>query len=63
MSMGGEKRLDPQIIEYVKAKVFEYYPCQPAEVKKEWTNCIISINESCRRLKKQSKSVPLSNIK
>lgn len=58
----GKERLDRDIIRYVKSKAFEYYPCQPSEVKKEWRDCIISIDESCRRLNKPGKSVPLGNI-
>ena len=58
----GKERINPDIITYVKAMAFEYYPCQPGEEKKEWANCIISIDESCRRLNKQTKSAPLNPL-
>ena len=29
----GKERLDPDIVQYVKTKCFEYYPCQATEDK------------------------------
>ena len=58
----GKEKLDPAIVKYVKSQCFEYYPCQAVEVKKEWANCIISIDESCRRLNKQIKSSSLGTV-
>ena len=52
----GKERLDPDVVQYVKTKCFEYYPCQAADIKKEWSLCIISIDESCRRLNKATKN-------
>ena len=52
----GKERLDPDVVQYVKTKCFEYYPCQATDIKKEWSLCIISIDESCRRLNKATKN-------
>ena len=52
----GKEKLDPDVVQYVKTKCFEYYPCQATEIKKEWSLCIISIDESCRRLNKAAKN-------
>ena len=52
----GKERLDPDVVQYVKMKCFEYYPCQATDIKKEWSLCIISIDESCRRLNKGTKN-------
>ena len=54
----GKEKLDPDVVQYVKAKSFEYYPCQATDIKKEWSLCIISIDESCRRLNKATKNSP-----
>lgn len=48
----GKEKLDPEIIEYVKEKVFEYYECKPCEVKAEWAKCITAIDEKSRALRK-----------
>lgn len=48
----GKEKLDPEIMEYVKAKTFEYYECHPSEVKEEWNKCIVSIDEKSRAVKK-----------
>ena len=48
----GKEKLDPEIIKYVKEKVFEYYECNPAEVKKEWKRCVTAIDEKSRSLRK-----------
>ena len=51
----GKERLDPQVVKYAKVKCFEYFPCPSSSIKDEWSLCVISIDESCRRLKKQKK--------
>ena len=52
----GKERMDPDVVQYVKTKCFEYYPCQATDIKKEWSLCIISFDESSRRLNKATKN-------
>ena len=49
----GKERLDPEVMKYIKAKVFEFYECCPSETKVEWRKCITSIDEKSRALKKR----------
>ena len=60
----NKDKLDPQKMSYIKAKCFEYYPlCGQEKEKEEWANCIISIDESGRRLKnKPNKRVKTSTV-
>ena len=51
----GKEKLNPEIMKYVKAKVFEYYECNPSEIKEEWSKCIVSIDEKSRAFKKLKK--------
>ena len=52
----NKDKLNPQKMSYIKAKCFEYYPLSGQEKEKEeWANCIISIDESGRRLKNKPK--------
>ena len=53
----GKEKLDPEVMKFVKAKVFEYYECNPSEIKEEWSKCIVSIDEKSRALKKLKKKV------
>ena len=48
----GKEKLDPEIIKYIKTKVFEYYECNPSEIKKEWARCETAIDENSRALRK-----------
>lgn len=48
----GKEKLDPDIMMYIQAKVFEYYECNPSEIKKEWTKCVTAIDEKSRALKR-----------
>ena len=48
----GKEKLDPDIMVYIKAKVFEHYECNPSEVKKEWARCVTAIDEKSRALRK-----------
>ena len=49
---GRKKRqLDPKIISYIKATAFRYFPTLYSDITKEWAECIVAIDESCRRLK------------
>ena len=49
----GKERLDPQIMQYVKAKVFSFYECNPSEINGEWKKCIKSIDDKSRGLKRK----------
>lgn len=42
---------------YIKAKVFEYYECNPSENKKEWAKCVTAIDDKFRALKRLKSSV------
>lgn len=42
----GKEQLDPEIMQYIKAKVFEYYECNSSEIKEEWAKCIVAIDEN-----------------
>lgn len=47
----NKKQLNPAIMNYIKATTFKYYPCLPNEnKKKQWSLCIIAIDEASRRL-------------
>ena len=48
----GKEQLDPEIMQYIKAKVFEYYECNSSEIKEEWAKCIVAIDEKSRALKR-----------
>ena len=57
----GKDQLDPKIIEYVKNKCFSLFPSvRESDAKKDWDDCIVSIDdkgrELKRKLKKQDKS-------
>ena len=48
----GKDPLDPKIIEYVQKKCFILYPSdKDSDSKKDWEDCIISIDEKGRELK------------
>ena len=62
----NKQKLDQRIIHYIKSTAFKYFPSQNTDVSKEWADCIISIDESCRRLcnkptKKQLKGLQWSS--
>ena len=47
----NKRQLNPAIMNYIKATTFKYYPCLPSEEKKkQWSLCIISMDEASRRL-------------
>ena len=57
----GKAKLDPRKIEYVQKKCFSLFPsARDADAKKHWDDCIVSIDdkgrELKRKLKKQDKS-------
>ena len=47
-----KEQLDPEKMQYIKAKVFEYYECNPSEIKEERAKCIVAIDEKSRALKR-----------
>ena len=48
----GKDMLDPVIVNYVKNMCFQFFPITGSEKKAdEWSKCVISIDESSRRLK------------
>ena len=49
----GKERLDPQIMQYVKAKAFSFYECNSSEINGEWKKCIKSIDDKSRGLKRK----------
>ena len=49
----GKERLDPEIMKYIKAKVFDFYECNASEIKAEWAKCVTSIDDKSRSLKKR----------
>ena len=54
----GRKKdqLDPKIIQYVKRKCFELFPSErECDIKKDWEDCIISIDEKARDMKRKLK--------
>ena len=52
----GKDQLDPTIIEYVKKKCFELHPSdKESDMKKDWEDCIISIDDKGRELKRKLK--------
>ena len=46
--------LDPRIIDYVKRKCFELHPSKE-DPKKEWDDCITSIDTQARQIKRMLK--------
>ena len=49
-----KERLDPEIMQCIKAKDFEFYECLASEVKEEWKKCIKSIDDKSRALKRKN---------
>ena len=56
-NVSGKKKakLNPIIMEYVKSTCFQFFPCSQLDVGKEWSNCVVTIDESCRRLNNKPK--------
>ena len=56
-NVSGKKKakLNPIIMEYVKSTCFQFFPCLQLDVGKEWSNCVVAIDESCRRLNNKPK--------
>ena len=51
----GKEKLDPEIMKFVKAQCFIYYPTQGNPVE-EWEKCVQSIDVKSRSIKRQRKS-------
>ena len=52
----GKDPLDPKIIAYIKKKCFELHPSdKESDMKKDWEDCIISIDDKGRELKRKLK--------
>lgn len=48
----GKDMLDPVVVNYVKKMSFQFFPLNGSEKETdEWSKCIVSIDESSRRLK------------
>ena len=50
----GKEKLDPDIIQYIKAKCFMYHPSE-GNPTDEWEKCIQSIDVKSRAIKQQRK--------
>jgi len=49
----GKEMLDPLLVNYAKSVCFQFFPLNGSEkMLEEWSKCVISIDESSRRLKK-----------
>ena len=50
----GKDKLDPKKIDYVKKKCFEMFPSdRDGDVKKDWEDCIVAIDDKGRELKRK----------
>ena len=57
----GKLKMNPVLMDYVKSLTFQYYPLEPFErEKKEWSNCVLAIDESNRRLNNKPKKLVMS---
>ena len=57
----GKEKLDADIMAYIKAKVFEYYECNPSEIKNIWAKCVTAIDDKSRALKRLKSSIKSEN--
>ena len=52
----GKDQLDPNTIQYVKKKCFELFPSdRESDVKKDWDDCVVAIDDKGRDLKRRLK--------
>ena len=54
----GRKKdqLDPERIQYVKKKCFQVYPSdKDSDMKKDWDDCIVAIDDKARDMKRKLK--------
>ena len=47
--MRGKAKLNPEKIAKIKKHVFEYFPCSPSEVERQWRDCRKSIDSYIRK--------------
>ena len=47
----NKKQLNPQVMEFIRRKVFLFFPSTQVNTSKEWADCIVAVDESSRRLK------------
>ena len=48
----GKDQLDPKRIQYVKKKCFEMFPSdRDSDMKKDWDDCIVAIDDKARDMK------------
>jgi len=50
-----KEKLDPEIIQYIKAKCFFYFPSQGSN-KEEWVKCIQNIDDKSRAIRRKRKN-------
>ena len=46
-----KKQLDPKIIDFIRMRAFLFFPNAHLDNSKEWSECVIAIDERSRRLK------------
>ena len=51
----NKSQLDPKIMSYIKSTAFKYFPSLHSDITKEQAECVVAIDESCRRLKNKPK--------
>ena len=52
----GKDQLDPKRIQYVKKKYFEMFPSdRDSDMKKDWDDCIVAIDDKARDMKRKLK--------
>ena len=52
----GKDQLDVKVIEFVKKKCFELFPSdKDSDIKKDWDDCIVAIDDKGRELKRKLK--------
>ena len=57
----GKLKMNPVLMDYVKSLTFQYYLLEPFErEKKEWSNSVLAIDESNRRLNNKPKKLVMS---
>ena len=58
----GKDQLDPQRILYVKKKCFQVFPSdRDSDMKKDWDDCIVAIDDKARDMKRKLKKQQKQN--
>ena len=56
-----KKRVDSEIIAFVKRKCFELFSSMSSDkVKEDWSKCVLAIDESCRWLNNKPRKKEMS---